>query len=146
MLYCDMNNAFDNHTEKEPIIEKFSSYSEVPVKSIQKAPQKVSKYMHKYYVKLFMQTLLKDRKNIENGSYMSDCESDDNEMYDHIKGCKICKNMIREKNKKEDVIEPFSILDKPEYKKIIVIILIGLILIIVIDLFVRIGRKSSTFG
>lgn len=134
MIYCDMDKAFNKEYEEviidSPIIETFiSNKSNKP---------NIAKYMHKYYVKLFMQSLT---KNIDNHSLMSD---DYGDMYDHIKTCKICKEMIRNKNSKKEpvVIEGFSILDNPEYKKMIIIVLIGLFLIILVDLFVRIGRKT----
>lgn len=134
MIYCDMDKAFNKEYEEviidSPIIETF----------ISNKPNKpnIAKYMHKYYVKLFMQSLT---KNVDNHSLMSD---DYGDMYDHIKACKICKEMIRDKNSKKEpvIIEGFSILDNPEYKKMIIIVLIGLFLIILVDLFVRIGRKT----
>lgn len=138
-----MDNAFNKEYEKvvidSPLIETFSPHKPNSLNNPNNPNNpNIAKYMHKYYVKLFMQSLT---KNIENNSLMSD---DYGDMYDHIKKCKICKEMIRNKNSKKEpiIIEGFSILDNPEYKKMVIIILLGLFLIIIVDLFVRIGRKT----
>jgi hypothetical protein len=149
MLYCDMNKAFDQASNDSIYYEQPIKYTPSPTEP------KISYYMHKCYVKEFLKSL----EGRENFSVTSD-------NFDHVKTCKICKAMIKNKmSKKEKSYQPTSVpvpsaiehfseaknkildnisfLNKSEYKSILIIILIGIILIIVVDLFVRIGRKSG---
>jgi len=108
-------------------------------------------HRHDYYIKKFIQQIIDD-------DMMSMTSSQDSAVYDHIKKCKYCKSQINAKlkqhykNKKnpstksisKNIICPKSIpttILGYDIKEIIIIILIGLCLIFIFDLFVKIGKK-----
>lgn len=144
-----MGDAFDNITLSEV---SNSSYKPPAKANIKVKKQRRS---HEYYVNDFLNSF-----KAEDSSIVSD-------NFDHIRECQICRTMIKVKLDKQDkqskqdkqvepVVEQFDIpkykenivntFTNPDNKSILVIILIGLLLIIVIDLFVRIGRRSKCYS
>jgi len=121
------------------------SLSELDIKKLAKKP----KYSHNYYINKFLQDISND------GDTLSLTSSQDDIVYEHIKKCKYCKTQINKKlrqqiiNKPEPVksiiypkILPTTILGY-DIKEIIIIILIGICLIFLLDLFVKIGKKTE---
>lgn len=121
---------------------------------------------HRYYIDKFIKSINDDMSDI-----MSIMSSHDNETYEHIRTCKYCRTQIKNKMKKlildeeytdfgqtndELTIENFTdslTSCKPknlanfgslgyELKEILIIILVGIILIFILDLLVKIGRKT----
>lgn len=107
---------------------------------------KKPEYSHNYCINNFIKSITKE----DNMSLIS---SEDTGIYDHIKECKYCKNQINKKIKehykptsKPQITEKFNILSEKvigyEFKDILIIIVIGLIVIFLLDFFVKIGRKT----
>lgn len=107
---------------------------------------------HKYYINKFIGGVVDDITSV--------ASSQDAEIYDHIKLCKYCRTEIKRKLKllsglKEEKevtstskeIEHFSALNSGiagyEIKEILIILLIGIVIIFILDLFVKIGQKSG---
>lgn len=104
---------------------------------------KIGYYTHKMYANEFINSL----QGVE--TFSSGANN-----FDHVKGCDICRDIIKRKMKK-NVVEEFSVkesknkimstLSNSENKYVLLIVLLGLILIVIVDLFVRIGRRSTQF-
>lgn len=112
---------------------------------------------HKYCINKFIQTMF------ETDDIMSIGSSDDSDVYMHVKRCKYCKNeinkrmrhrerMIEPENDKMTVGKPRSGLEKLtieglqeevgyDLKEVLFIVLAGIVLIFLLDLLVKIGRK-----
>jgi len=115
----------------------------------QKKRKKHTKYSHNYYIKKFLQDISND------GDTLSLTSSLDDIVYDHIKKCKYCKTKINKRLNKpyQKKLEPIKSILSPkilpetilgyDIKEIIIVILIGICLIFILDLFVKIGRKTE---
>jgi len=98
---------------------------------------------HKYYIKKFIQNIVDD-------DIMSMTSSQDEDVYHHLNSCKPCRTQINQKLKsyhnkqktksKERKIVQYNSFNS-DIKEIIVVILVGIIIIFIIDLFVKIGKK-----
>ncbi len=120
---------------------------------------------HNYYIDKFIKSITDDMSDI-----ISIMSSHDNDTYEHIRTCKYCRTQIKNKMKEiildeeeyktdKKVVEKFnnnksknSISDGLssisgslgyELKEILIIILVGIILIFILDLLVKIGRKTN---
>lgn len=101
------------------------------------------KRSHNYYIKKFMAGFIDDG-SLSLGSVH------DNDMYDHVKECKYCRSQISKKMKKHysslnSKTEPFtttvaSAICGYNFNEILIITLFGIILIFILDLFVKIGK------
>tara|TARA_Y100000780_G_scaffold83939_1_gene75735 strand:- start:3559 stop:4236 length:678 start_codon:yes stop_codon:yes gene_type:complete len=84
--------------------------------------------------------------------------SDYNDVFEHVSGCKYCRNEVAKKlkakfsenkkdkidNKKEEnEINNFTDNLKSDIKEIVIVIVVGLVIIFLLDLFYRIGKKLS---
>lgn len=102
---------------------------------------------HEYHIKKFIQQFIDDT------DVMSMTSSQDDILYEHVKKCKYCKSQVAtklknyycKKNKSVESFKPLSILPKKiigySVKEIIIVILIGICIIFLLDLFVKIGKK-----
>jgi len=101
-------------------------------------------YDHQYYINEFINYFTKENESIK---------SSNTHILNHISKCKICKNSINKiiKKNKKDKIEGFNIgnvkdmISKKintgyEIKEIVIIILIGIVIIFLMDLFVKLGK------
>lgn len=113
------------------------------------------KLSHSYYINKFMRSIIDDGNDI-----VSLASSQDDELYDHIKSCKYCRNQINIKMKnyyKNQTVEdkkdvPVKYKEKSlilpdkifgyNVKEIILIIVASIIIIFILDLLVRIGKRS----
>lgn len=114
---------------------------------------------HNHYINKFLKSIADDGSDAA-----SIASSQDDQVYDHIKSCKYCRNQINKKMKKmyEIKIENFNNsnisaketssnvkLDVPEeifgykFKEIIIIIAVSIMIIFILDLLVRVGRKIN---
>ncbi|ARF09390.1 hypothetical protein Indivirus_1_13 [Indivirus ILV1] len=115
--------------------------------------QKKKKISHEYYIDKMVKSLLED--NDSNPSIVS---SQNNRVYNHVKSCKFCKAKINEKMKKhfkneqpKELIIPskketFDVINLDlgyDLKEIIIIILAGIILVFILDLLVKIGKRMK---
>jgi len=113
---------------------------------------KPPKKSHNYYIRKFMNSITEDGSDI-----ISRTSSQDGEIYDHLKKCKYCRTQINNKLKnyyKKDIvvktenkkIEPKNnntdILFGYNLKEIIIILIVGICIILLLDIFVKIGRKT----
>jgi len=105
------------------------------------------KRSHNYYIETFMHEFLDD------GDMVS-MASSENDMYDHIKRCKYCRSMIAKKMSRTMLTDKKATVSKLQtqmgaassilgydLKEIIIIILVGICIIFIMDLFVKIGKK-----
>jgi len=123
------------------------SDTNVPIKNNKSKNKKNYKIDHDYHIKKFMQQFIDDN------DMMSMTSSQDDVIYDHVKKCKYCKSQVAtkiknyydKKNKNSETFKPTSILPKKimgySVKEIIIVILIGICIIFLLDLFVKIGKK-----
>lgn len=137
------NNPNCNKSQQLPITDYSSTdeYSLGTVGTIDFLPKKQEpKKSHSHYIKKFIDSLSDDMTLLSN----------DDDVYNHVKGCKYCRVNIK-KLISEKVISPVKKLYNeyipdfnPGYslKEIIVIIVIGIIIIFILDLFVRLGKKT----
>lgn len=110
-------------------------------------------YSHNYCINKFISSITNNNDSL---SILSD---ENNGIYDHIKQCKYCRTQINlkmknfynkpQKNNKNEItnfIENFDVLSEKiigyEFKDVLIIILIGIIIIFLLDFFVKIGRKT----
>lgn len=114
------------------------------------------KLSHRNYINKFLKSITDDGNDM-----ISLASSQDDELYDHIKSCKYCrsqinlrmksyyknqdivveKNNIPIKHKEKSLILPDKILGY-NVKEIILIIVASIIIIFILDLLVRIGKRS----
>lgn len=144
-----------------------SDKTEVP-KILKEKPKegKKNKHSHEYFIKKFIQSIIDTDIDM-----LSLTSSQDDEIYGHIKKCKYCRSKINtkmmkyynDKNKPIVNVKNNSInktnkevpnlrssektkhnsLINNEIKEIIIVILVGIIIIFVLDLFVKIGRRTN---
>jgi hypothetical protein len=121
-----------------------SNFSEDSNISI-KIPKKLD---HGYCINKMVNSLMDDSDTISLASSQND------DVYKHVKTCKYCKTKINEKMRNYyKPVETFKQDDKKEYlninnlgydlKELLIIILAGIILIFVLDLLVKIGKKMN---
>lgn len=116
------------------------------------------KLSHNHCINKFLKSIVDDRSDI-----ISLASSQNGQIYDHIKSCKYCRNQINQKMKQiyQTKTEKFTqteeeqqrqskqtTLDLPDkifgykVKEIIIIITVSIMLIFILDLLVRVGRKT----
>ena len=133
-------------------------------------PKSKSKRSHQYYIKKFVMAMIDETSNsdhmsnisIDNSIGSSSFENFANyDVYNHVKRCKYCRSEAHKRlrsyyakeNKDETNIKkegfignnftiPKDILLGYDLKEIVIMIIIGIILIFILDLFVKIGRKT----
>ena len=142
--------------EKDDYSYLDSNYSELLSSESEEMKPSKSKFNHRYYINKFIKSIIDDGNDT-----ISLASSQDDELYDHIKVCKYCRNQINlrmknfyresvKENKTESVnikktIEEFKL---PEtvfgysMKEILLIIVASVVIIFILDLLVRIGRKT----
>jgi len=126
-------------------------------------PKKNVKYPHQYYIKKFIQDITND------DDILSQTSSRDDLIYNHVRKCKYCKTQINHKMKnyynnifikdadkknekdKQICIERFesNFEQKPkcyELREVIVIILIGIIIIFMLDLFFKMSKLMKKYN
>jgi len=141
------NNNIDNESSLD-----FLNESYIPQKNINLQESNISKYKldHKYCIDKIVMSLIDNSDNVSSSS------SIDDDVYKHVKLCKYCKNKINQKMKTH-----YSKFDKKQennivvnehflnqylgydFKELLVIILFGIILIFILDLLVKIGKKMN---
>jgi hypothetical protein len=110
---------------------------------------------HNYCINKFLKSITDDGSDV-----VSLASSQDDQVYDHIKSCKYCRSQINQKMKrmygkkietftdgKQEVpiIPPKSVSEEVfgyKMKEIIIIITVSIMIIFILDLLVRIGRKT----
>lgn len=124
-----------------------SNYSELLANNRPKV-----KLGHNHYINKFLNSIVDDGSDAA-----SIASSQDDQVYDHIKSCKFCRTQINKKMKKmyKTKTETFSSsatpaptkLDLPDelfgykFKEIIIIIAVSIMIIFILDLLVRVGRR-----
>ena len=134
-----------------------SNYSDLLANNESESKAKLG---HNFCINKFLKSIADDRSDI-----ISLASSQDGQVYDHIRSCKYCRNQINQKMKKiyQNKTEGFSqteqqqeiskqtnqpSLDLPDkifgykVKEIIIIITVSIMLIFILDLLVRVGRKT----
>lgn len=119
-----------------------------------------------YYINKFIETIIyADNASITSTTSITSSEdikhaSKFDDIYDHVKKCSFCRSHINIKMKKMYKQDPIPIMNKYEepnqivhsiknqikdfdLKEIIIIIIVGIIIIFILDMFVKIGRKSN---
>ena len=140
------NEMADKRMEKkEPSLSSMSLDSLAETNSDVEELVKKPKYSHNYYIKKFLQDISDD------GDTLSLTSSQDDVVYEHIKKCKYCKTQINKNLKQQIQKKPESVIYPKilpttilgyDIKEIIIIILVGICLIFVLDLFVKIGKAQ----
>lgn len=112
---------------------------------------------HRYYVTIFMKLISSesDGSSLSSDSFLNDNNDD---VFEHVKLCRKCRREINKrikdksgnlstvasKKRNPPVVEHFSPdVNNYNIKEILLIILSGIILIFVLDLIIRIGKKVS---
>jgi hypothetical protein len=133
-------------------------------------PKPKQSHSHSYYIDKFINTLSTDDSVSTVGSFSDDSVAD---TYNHVRRCKFCRTEINKRMRslaslssqssrsqqkepkltkptKPKVTEGFDVISSLktsfagyELKEIVIIILVGLIIIFILDLFVKIGRKTN---
>ena len=113
---------------------------------------KPKKLNHSFCISKMVKSLLEDSDTYSMAS------SDNNGVYSHVRKCKYCKTKINERMKEYHLQNNYNINQKEnetvfEYfdmahigynlKEILIIILAGIVLIFILDLLVKIGRKMK---
>ena len=154
----DKNNNKDN--DSFSILDSdFTNDSLFLPKQTKKIQEPKKKIDHDYYIDKMVKSLLEDHDSL--------ASSQNNFVYIHVKSCKYCKDRINEKMKKhfqQDSLEIPTNLDDikrdkqdkkdiKEYfdmtnigydlKEILIIILAGIVLVFILDLLVKIGRRMK---
>lgn len=118
------------------------------------------KLTHDFCINKMINSLTEDQDTLSIAS--SKNEELNKEIYNHVKSCKHCKNKINEKmreqyksklnteniindiDKKEDIKEYFTTQTLGyDLKELMIIILAGIVLIFILDLLVKIGKKMT---
>jgi len=117
---------------------------------------KKKEYSHNECINKFINNIIDDKSD-----FLSLVSTKD-DIYDHIKQCKYCRTEInmrlknfynskdnktkQESGNKPKSIEKFNVLSNKfmgyEYREVFIVILAGIIIIFILDLLVRIGRKT----
>lgn len=109
-------------------------------------------HSHQYYINKFLKTIDLNDDVSDLHSLLSSTDRD-SEIMKHIRDCKYCKKIIIRKvntvEKKETEIKNNKKLDfintalGYEFREILIIILIGILIIFVLDLFFRFGQRAA---
>lgn len=117
--------------------------------------KKGTKHTHSFYISYFLDKFLHD----DMASLVSSHQKDDDEVFEHIKQCKYCRSKVNEEMKDYYQQEISKVDEQPpivkersfspinfgyDIKEIVVIILVGICIIFILDLFVKIGRKTMS--
>ena len=117
-----------------------------------KKKEKTKVVDHEYYIDKTIKSLLEDQ---DSHSLSSLASSQNNHVYQHVKSCKYCKSKINEKMKehfqpevkkehKKDTVEYFDMNNLGyDLKEIFIIILAGIVLVFILDLLVKIGKRMK---
>jgi len=146
----DLKNSTPEDSDSLSLLD--SNFSEDSNLSVQ-TPKKPN---HSYCINKIVQGLIEDPDNISLASSQND------EAYKHVKTCKYCKNKINQRMKehfnpninqdsltklsckKENIKEYFDAGNLGyDLKELLIIILAGIILIFILDLLVKIGKKMN---
>lgn len=141
------NNTHDDYDSLSLLDSDLSEESTLNVK-----PKKIN---HEYCINKIIKGFIEDQDTLSLASSQND------EEYKHVKTCKYCKTKINQRmrkyyktqettdqkiqqKQKEDIREYFDV-DNLGYdlKELLIIILAGIILIFVLDLLVKIGKKMK---
>lgn len=131
---------------------EFSNDSLFDPSILQMKNQKKKKMSHEYYIEKMVKSLLEDHDS--NPSSPSTVSSNNN-IYKHVKSCKICKDRINKKMKEYfkpelQIKEQDNKNNKGQHnnldlgydlKEVLIIILAGVVLIFILDLLVKIGKR-----
>jgi len=99
-------------------------------------------HSHDYYIYRFMRELKKDDLTSLIGEELDD-------VYEHVKGCKFCRSEIRKKmlNTYDKTVsiteEKEETTNNTEIKDIIIIVLVGIIVIFILDLFYKLYKAVN---
>ena len=121
--------------------------------------QPKKKIDHDYYINKTIKSLIEDQ---DSNSLSSLASSQNNYIYHHVRSCKYCKDKINEKmkehfkpeisksiqknnnNKPSDIKEYFDMTNLGyDFKEILIIILAGIVLVFILDLLVKIGKRMK---
>lgn len=139
----------NNNNSKDDL----DSLSLMDINSSEESPinkKPVKKLNHEYCINRIVQSLFGDQDTLSMAS------SENNDAYRHVKTCKYCKTKINQKmknyfkpaqieNKQPDNIKEYFDQTNLGYdlKELLIIILAGIILIFILDLLVKIGKKMN---
>lgn len=141
------NKHDDLHEEDMSLLDGYSDESLISLKK----KQKPSKLDHKYCIDRIIKSLSEEP---DTASLISSYD-DMNMVYKHVKTCKYCKNKINKQLQKQnniidmpikkDIVECYDNNKNLGYglKELLIIILGGIILVFVLDLLVKIGKKLN---
>lgn len=148
------NNASYIPEESEGILftDKLSEESMLPMPKMPKIPKIPKKLSHSYCINKMVKSLVEDSDTY---SMISSDNGDNGSVYNHVKKCKYCKSKINEKLKNtcntqpliqkcndDNIIEYFDIQHIGyNLKEVLIIILAGIVLVFILDLLVKIGKK-----
>lgn len=147
----DINNHSNRGTKisdiKKAEEETLSDFSDDDISLLTNKKQNI-RLDHQYCINKFVNNILEANDMISFGS------SDDGEVYKHVKSCSFCKKEINNRMKenlddksiKEDksfshTVENFGGALGYDIKEILIIVLAGIVLIFILDLLVRIGKR-----
>ncbi len=153
------NDKYDDSFFEDTLSILDSNYSDLFSNSSKSEEeiQQQSKLSHNYCINKFLKSIVDDGNDM-----LSLASSQDDQLYDHIKSCKYCRSQINNKmksmysnnssNKSEEdnakITKVSNNIEFPEkifgykVKEIIIIIAISIMIIFILDLLVRIGRKT----
>lgn len=147
------DNLYDNHidNENEYEFDDFSVNNSLFSSDLIDS-ESIDLYLDK--AKDCKKNNLTNFKNIVNSITYDECSKDDNNIFDHIKKCTLCKNKLikylnlsinnethNDDNNKKIFDFKLNKLEQLSIKEIIVIIMIGIFIIIVLDLLFGIKKK-----
>jgi len=150
-LISDLKKKTDDNASSESLFS--DDMSDLKTKdTLTSMIDETVKLNHDFCVNAFINNLNADSTSLDSGSSKLY-----NDVYGHIKKCKICKRKINEKISSDKIKESFdqnynntdvSKYISPNYlgydvKEILLIFLAGIILIFLLDLLVRIGKKTK---
>ncbi len=141
---------------------EFSTDSLFDPSILQMKNQKKKKMSHEYYIEKIIKSLLENNKSLDDNKSLEDNKSLDKsledhssdstnlDVYAHVKSCKLCKNKINKRmkeyfkpeiNLKEENKESINLELGYDLKEILIIVLAGIVLIFILDLLVKIGKR-----
>jgi hypothetical protein len=138
----EVNNYPKTNYVSNPYSDDIDFYDDLSIKSKQ--------INHNYCIKKFVDNIVYDDD-------LRTLDSYDDEIYDHLKSCKYCRSQINIKLKERMIYnntknDETKIIAKTEHfslesygydlKEITIIILAGILLIFILDLLVKLGKKT----
>lgn len=127
-----MGTPLSKIKQDDDTFDDFSLETEVPKRN-------TTKYSHQYYIKQFLSGMQDDD--------FSCGKTQDPSIYDHVRTCKYCRVQIKKslnsKTCDKAIIENFegTTYFGYNFKELVIILVIGVIIIMILDLLVKIGRK-----